>query len=149
MSKLTLITLLGLIVLTTPRFALAAAKPLLGVSCKDSFFILVPDGNVKWIDPQSHEALTVHSPSDNLRAIAECGEGVLTVVREAQHDNLYYSPNCLNLARAGDTTQLVLETEHTITKLTPGETGLTITLSDSSTVHSDICKAPVMPSPSA
>ncbi|MDO6486600.1 hypothetical protein Q4503_02740 [Colwellia sp. 6_MG-2023] len=89
---------LGLVTSTT---AIAAAKPISGVSCNDGFFVRTPDKHIHWINEETEDHVEVYDQSDDIYAMAQCGTGVVTVFEKIidgnQQYNAIYSPNCMDI----------------------------------------------------
>lgn len=137
------------IVATAPIFSKevqAAAKPILGVSCKGGFFVKSPDRNIFWIT-ESKQRKTVYTQKRELWGMAECGPGVITVFRtDKQTDTdrdyeAFYSPNCLDIGEEqGETTRLYAGKAKVI-KITPVKNAVEIKLANKKVIKSSSCSA--------
>lgn len=87
--------------LVTSTSAIAAAKPITGVSCNGGFFVRTPDKHIHWINEETEDHVEVYDQSDDIYAMAQCGTGVVTVFEKIidgnQQYNAIYSPNCMDI----------------------------------------------------
>ncbi|WP_067861952.1 hypothetical protein [Neptuniibacter marinus] len=110
--------LLGLSIAST---ALAAAKPIAGVTCNNGFFVRTPDKHIHWIDEATQKHVEVYDQTDDIYAMVQCGTGVITVfakeVNDAQQYSAIYSPNCMNIGSVTGQSSLIYQGKEPINKI--------------------------------
>ena len=120
-----------------------AAKPITGVSCGGGFFVKLRNNSVFWI--HGEERTSVYTQGSPIFAMAECGDGVLTVFNsstdEDQRYDVYHSPDCLSIGAVGESTTKIHSGRLPVTRIVSDQTGVSLWLSDDSVVRSNSCRA--------
>ena len=135
-----------LLVVASPGTALQAATPITGVTCDGGFFVKLRSNEVFWIQYEDEKRTSVYRGGLPMFAMAQCGKGVLTVFDASggaapQYD-IYHSSDCQNIGAIGGNTALVHSGSLPVTRIAPGESGVSLRFSDGSIIESDICSLP-------
>jgi hypothetical protein len=138
-----------LVGLSHSSVALAAAKPISGVSCNGGFFVRTPDKHIHWIDEETDKHVQVYDETDDIYAMAQCGSGVVTVF-EKQLDNeqqysAVYSPNCMNIGSDEGLSSQIYQGTEKINKISAVGNKLEMRLVNNTYLRGDSC-ASVSPS---
>ena len=142
---LTFIMMIGVLMSAGASWPAFAAKPVIGVVCKGGFFVTSPDRNIFWIDGERTGKTSVYTSKKRLWAMAECGSGVISVFRSASPEKseyeAFFSPDCMNIGDEVGATKRLYQGALPITKITPGEKGVELRLSNKEVIKTKSCSA--------
>ena len=85
--------------------------------------IIANGSNVKFVD-SSGNSIKVYSGKFQVKAIAHCNGGVVTIFKGKDVDAAYHSPNCLNVGGGGETENVYRNGDHRNEGLVTYPTGL-------------------------
>ncbi|MGF1527038.1 MAG: hypothetical protein ACFCBW_09630 [Candidatus Competibacterales bacterium] len=139
-----LITLLAIGVAIAPALANAAGKPITGVGCQGGFFVKNPKNQIFWIGAERNYKTSVYQSGHPVMAMAECGDGVVTIFNTSQGEALqysaYFSADCRNLGQATGNTTLLYSGPLPVVRISPQESGVELKLADDTLLHSESCR---------
>ena len=135
---------IALSIVAYPTGSLNAAKPITGVSCGGGFFVKLRNNDIFWIHRERRQKTSVHTNGSAIFAMAECGDGVLTVFSGGADGDrryeAYHSSDCLSIGTVGENTVVIHSGRLPITRIVPDRSGVSLWLADNSVVRSNSCR---------